>query len=76
MAFTDAQFQLLLQNPEFKALVDKHGKPKPGPKTCDQLNDGDICMETDCNNGKKIVMKCRGNECVDYSEVDCLIEKP
>jgi len=61
----------MARDEKFKALVEKYGEPKAGPKTCDQLNEGDICMETDCYQGKKLVMKCKGRECVDYSEVNC-----
>jgi hypothetical protein len=57
---------------KFKSLVAKYGMPQPGPKSCTELNEGDICMETKCFNGKKIIMKCDGSGgCTQYSEVAC-----
>ena len=62
-------------DPKLKRLVAKYGVPKPIAKAAfaaAAVRPGDICMETDCVDGKKIVMR-RDNSgnCTEYSEVDC-----
>jgi hypothetical protein len=71
MAMTKEQYEQLLTIPEFKNLIDLYGIPKTSGKTCNELDDGAICMETACRNGKKLVIRCKGGEPVDYSEEDC-----
>jgi hypothetical protein len=64
--------KLTKSDPKFKKLVAKYGMPQTGPKSCTELNEGDVCMETECVNGKKIVMKCDASGgCTQYSEVAC-----
>jgi hypothetical protein len=69
----DAHLEMLLKSDlKFKQLVEKYGMPKAGPKSCTELEPGDVCMETDCVDGKKLVMTCDGSGgCTRYSEVSC-----
>ena len=69
----DAHLETLLKTDlKFKALVDKYGLPQAGPKSCTELNEGDVCMETLCRNGMKLVMRCDGSGgCTNYSEEPC-----
>ena len=63
--------KLAKADPKFKALVNKYGTPR-GPKDCTELNPGDVCMVTDCVDGKRIVMRCDGSGgCTNYSEESC-----
>ncbi len=56
---------------KFKALVSTYGVPR-SPRDCTELSPGDICMVTDCVNGKRIVMRCDGSGgCTKYSEEPC-----
>jgi hypothetical protein len=64
---------LMKSDRKFKRLIAKYGMPKAGPKDCTELNQGDVCMETKCFKGKKIVMKCDGSGgCTQYFEVPCV----
>jgi hypothetical protein len=68
---------LAAANPAFKALVAKYGVPKPmagstalKPVVTESANA--ICMETDCVDGKKIVMRRNSaGDCTEFSEVPC-----
>jgi hypothetical protein len=73
MSLTPAQMQQkIAADSTFKSLVDTYGQPKTSGGDCTTKQAGDICMESDCVNGKKIVMKCDGSGgCTDYEEVDC-----
>lgn len=63
--------KLVAKDANFKTLVAKYGMPR-GPKDCTELNPNDICMVTDCVDGKRIVMRCDGNgACTRYSEEPC-----
>lgn len=63
--------RLAAADPKFKTLVAKYGRPR-GPKDCTELNPGDVCMVTDCVDGKRIVMRCDGTGgCTSYSEEAC-----
>jgi len=62
-------------DPAFKRLIAKYGMPKPTvmqAHVASLANAGEICMETDCVDGKKIVMR-RGatGDCTEFSEVPC-----
>jgi len=61
---------LVKKDPEFKALVAKHGMPR-GPKDCTEMNPGDVCMVSNCVDGKRIEMRCKGGACTDYKVVPC-----
>jgi hypothetical protein len=63
--------RLIKSDTKFKALVKQYGKPR-ATKDCTELSKGDICMVTDCVDGKRIVMRCDGSGgCTDYSEESC-----
>lgn len=63
--------RLAAADPKFKTLIAKYGMPR-GPKDCTELNPGDVCMVTDCVDGKRIVMRCDGTGgCTSYSEEAC-----
>jgi hypothetical protein len=63
--------ELVKKDPKFKALVAKHGMPR-GPKDCTEMNPGDICMVSNCVDGKRIEMRCDGSGgCTDYKVVPC-----
>jgi hypothetical protein len=56
---------------KFKKLVGQYGLPEPVSGASGK-NPGDICMETDCVDGKKIVMRRdKSGDCTEYSEEDC-----
>ena len=69
---SDAAFKALIENDaEFRDLVATFGTPQK-IKDCTELNEDDICMETKCYQGYRIVMKCNGNGgCVRYSREKC-----
>ncbi len=62
-------------NPAFKRLIAKYGAPKPTIKRAhiaSVASAGEICMETDCVDGKKIVMRRdAAGDCTEFSEVPC-----
>jgi hypothetical protein len=65
--------KLLQSDPEFKTLVAKYGRPRVRGRTSSLgFNPGDICMMTQCYQGKRIVMR-RDNagNCTRYSEEAC-----
>jgi hypothetical protein len=68
----DAAFKNLVESDsEFRSLVATYGVPKK-IKDCTELNEDDICMQTECYQGFRIVMKCNGNgACVKYSREEC-----
>ena len=64
--------ELLETDREFKALVDKYGTPESVGKDCTELKPGEICMQTDCVDHKRIVMRCDGSGgCTVYALEDC-----
>lgn len=64
--------RLIKTDSKFKALTKKYGLPR-APKDCTELNKGDVCMVTDCVDGKRMVIKCNGSGgCDDYHEEDCV----
>jgi hypothetical protein len=74
MALTDAQIKdLMAANAQFRNLVHIYGKPRPvGNCSEPGAKPGDICMEGNCVNGKKLVMMCnKTNGCTLHAEVPC-----
>jgi hypothetical protein len=71
MARSSHVTRLIKSDAKFKALIKQYGMPRAA-KDCTELNKGDICMVTDCVDGKRIVMRCDGSGgCTDYSEEPC-----
>ena len=62
-------------DPAFKRLIAKYGVPKPTVRqahVASVASAGAICMETDCVDGKKIVMRRdAAGDCTEFSEVPC-----
>ena len=62
-------------NPAFARLVAKYGMPKPTVKQAhiaSAASADEICMETDCVDGKKIVMRRNAaGDCTKFSEESC-----
>jgi hypothetical protein len=62
-------------NPAFKRLVAKYGMPKPTVRQAHVAfvaRAGEICLETDCVDGKKfVVRRDAAGDCSDFSEVSC-----
>lgn len=74
MALTDAQIDILINtNPHFRTLVATYGRPKEVGNCGDPAsNPGDICMESDCVSGKKLIMRCNNsNGCTEHDEIPC-----
>lgn len=74
MSLSDAELDALINsNMKFKRLVAIYGKPKPVGSCGDpDANPGDICMESNCVNGKKLVMRCdKTNGCTVHAEIPC-----
>jgi hypothetical protein len=68
----DVTFKSLIENDaQFRSLVAKFGVPKK-VADCTELNENDICMQTECYQGQRIVMRCNGaGACDRYSEEAC-----
>lgn len=68
----DAPFKALVEtNSAFRALVATYGVPHK-VADCTELNEDDICMQTECYQGYRIVMRCNGSGgCVRYSREAC-----
>jgi hypothetical protein len=74
VALTDAQYQYLLDNcADARANAQKYGRPKNVLDCGDaNANPGDICMEGECENGKKLIMLCNNsNGCTVECYVPC-----
>lgn len=73
MSMTSAQMQELIgADPNFRSLVSIYGQPAVTGGDCSTKKPGDICMESDCVDGKKIVMRCdESGDCTVYEEVPC-----
>jgi hypothetical protein len=68
----DAAFKALIEtDAEFRDLVKTFGTPRK-VADCSELKEDDVCMETVCYQGYRIVMKCNGSGgCVRYSREAC-----
>jgi hypothetical protein len=73
MSLTPAQMQAKIESDNtFRGLVETYGHPAATGGDCSTKHAGDICMESDCVNGKKIVMKCNSSGgCTEYAVVPC-----
>jgi hypothetical protein len=68
----DATFKALIENDaQFRSLVATFGVPQK-VADCTELNENDICMQTECSQGFRIVMRCNGNGACDrYAQEAC-----
>lgn len=73
MSLTPAQMDVKIANdPTFAVLVHALGIPAAIVDCTAGGHQGEICMESNCVNGKKLVMKCdQSNGCTDYEVVRC-----
>jgi len=73
MSLTPAQMQEKIDADEtFRGLVNIYGQPAPSGGDCSTKQPGDICMESDCVGGQKIIMKCDASgDCTEYHLVPC-----
>jgi hypothetical protein len=74
MSLTPQQMNAMIATDRaFAALVQVHGVPVAVVDcTAASSNPGDICMEGNCVNGKKLVMRCdQNNGCTVYDTVPC-----
>jgi|SRR5215469_2473072 len=73
MSLTPAQMDVKIANdPTFAVLVHALGIPVAIVDCTTGGHQGEICMESNCVNGKKLVMKCdQSNGCTDYEVVRC-----
>jgi hypothetical protein len=56
----------------FRSLVGTYGAPVYAQGDCSHASPGDICLETACVAGKKLVMKCDATKgCTEYEEMPC-----
>jgi hypothetical protein len=62
---------LINTNDHFRGLVAIYGRPKEVGRCGDPAsNPGDICMESDPQNGKKLIMRCNNsNGCTEHDEI-------
>jgi hypothetical protein len=74
MSLTPEQMDVLIANDaRFADLVQVHGRPIAVVDcTAPVSKEGDICMEGNCVNGQKLVMRCDANNaCTVYETVPC-----
>jgi hypothetical protein len=73
MSLTPVQMQQKINtDANFRNLVGTFGQPAATGGDCSTKQRGDICMESNCIGGQKIVMKCDASGgCTDYEVVPC-----
>jgi hypothetical protein len=73
MSLTRAQMNAKIRNDLiFGTLVEALGRPVAVKDCTKDGQPGDICMEGNCVNGKKLVMKCdESNGCTVYTVERC-----
>jgi hypothetical protein len=73
MSLTQAQMDVKIANdPTFATLVHALGLPVAIVDCAAGGRPGEICMESNCVNGKKLVMRCdQGHGCTVYEVVRC-----
>ena len=73
MSLTKTEMDALIASDgTFANLVQVHGTPVAVKDCTVDGQPGDICMEGNCVNGKKLVMRCdNSNGCTVYDTVPC-----
>jgi hypothetical protein len=73
MSLSKAQIgAMIATDSAFANLVAVHGTPTALADCTAGGHAGEVCMEGNCVNGQKLVMKCdHGNGCTSYATVPC-----
>jgi hypothetical protein len=73
MSLTDEQLQNMAANDQrFADLVNVHGLPVAVVDCANGGQPGAICMQGNCVNGQRLVMRCdAANGCTIYEQVPC-----